>query len=138
MGASQFRATLCAELLPVKLTTAVEFEDELVTMVSWPVAFPEVVGSNCRSRLTDWPGLRVSGNVWPDAVNPAPVIVADLTVTLPDPVEVNFNDWEVGVFKGVLPKAMLVALIESAAVPVFNCRETFFVVLPLVAVNVTD
>jgi hypothetical protein len=59
-------------------------------------------------------------------------------VTLADPVELNFNVCEAGLFSDVLPNAMLVALIASAAVPGFNCNDSFWEIPPPVAVKVTD
>ncbi len=116
----------------------VAFEDELL-MVSWPVAAPAVVGSNCRSRLTDWPGVRVRGKVAPDTENPAPVTLTALMVTLADPVAVNLSDCVVGVFKAVLPNEMLVAFADSAAVPAVSCsaklREEEFAFAVMVAVS---
>jgi len=66
------------------------------------------------------------------------VIATALTVTLADPVALSFNDWDVGVFKDVLPNEMLVAFTDSAAVPAARFRDTVREVLPVVAVNVTD
>jgi hypothetical protein len=86
----------------------------------------------------DCPGFNVTGNVAPDTENPVPVAVAEFTVTLPDPVELNVRDWVVGLFMVVLPNEMLVAFTDSVAVPVFNCRVSDFDVLPVEAVRFTD
>ena len=59
-------------------------------------------------------------------------------VTLADPAAVNVNDWDVGVFKDVLPNETLVAFTDSAVVPAASFRDTVREVLPVVAVNVTD
>ena len=40
--------------VPLRLTTAVLLVDELLWIVSWPVAAPAVVGSNCTFSVTDW------------------------------------------------------------------------------------
>jgi len=80
----------------------------------------------------------VTGNVAPDTENPAPVAVADFTVTLPDPVELSVSDWVVGLFNVVLPNEMLVAFTDSTAVPAFNCRLSDFDTLPVEAVSFTD
>ena len=54
--------------VPVRLITAVALVDELLWMVSWPVAAPAAVGSNCTSSVADWVGFKVTGNVAPDTV----------------------------------------------------------------------
>jgi hypothetical protein len=48
-------------------------------------------------------------------VNPVPLIVTVLTVTGAAPVEVNVSDWVEVVFRVMLPKAMLEALMVSVA-----------------------
>jgi len=53
------------------------------------VAVPAVAGSNCTVKVAVWPGLRVAGNVTPEALNPVPVAVAALTVTAAVPDEVK-------------------------------------------------
>ena len=137
VGASQLRLTLCAVPVPLRLTTVVGLEVELLLMVRLPVAAPAVVGSNCRSRFTDCPAFKVSGKVWPETEKPAPVIVAAFTVML-EPVAVKVNDWDVGVFSDVLPKAMLVELTESpATAPAASLREMVWEVPPEDAVRVT-
>ena len=137
VGASQFNFTWCDVPVPVRLTVIVGFEDELLVIVSWPVAAPAVVGSNCRSRFTDCPALRVNGNFSPDTEKPVPVMVTALTVTLTEPEAVNFSDCDVGLFRAVLPKAMLVAFTDSVAAPPVSLSETVFDALPVVAVSVT-
>ena len=37
--------------MPVRVITSVPFVDELLVTVSWPVAAPAVVGSNCTDRV---------------------------------------------------------------------------------------
>jgi hypothetical protein len=74
--------------VPVKLTS--EFPDEASpTIVSWPVAAPAAVGSNCTVRVMELPGVKVTGRVGAETVKPVPVTVAELTVTAAAPVEVT-------------------------------------------------
>jgi hypothetical protein len=67
--------------VPLRLTTAVLLVDELLWIVSCPVAAPVAVGSNCTFSVTDCVGFKVTGNVAPDIVKPAPLRVAELMVT---------------------------------------------------------
>ena len=75
--------------MPVRLISAVPLGEELLWMLSCPVAAPVVVGSNPTSSVTARPGFRVTGNVAPDIVKPLPVTVAALTVTAAVPVELS-------------------------------------------------
>ena len=95
---------------PLRLITAELPVEELLAMVSWPVAAPATAGSNCTESAIFWPGFNVTGNVEPDTVKPAPVNVAALTVTGSDPVEANVKDWVAVVFRGTAWKARFVAL----------------------------
>lgn len=56
------------------------------------MAAPAVVGSNCTANVATWPGVKVTGKVTPDIVNPVPVSVAALMVTDEVPVEVRVRD----------------------------------------------
>jgi hypothetical protein len=96
---------------PLRLITAVLAVEELLVIVSCPVAAPGTVGSNCNVSVVCWPGFNVSGNVAPDTVNPAPVNVAALTVTGSDPVEAKVKGWVAIVFSGTASKARFVVLI---------------------------
>ncbi len=90
-------------------------------IVTWPVAAPAVAGSNCRFRVTDWLGFKVTGKVAPDMLKPVPVSVAEFTVTDAVPVEVRVKDWVAGVLITTFPNATLVALMLRIDVPlVFN------------------
>jgi hypothetical protein len=60
--------------------------------------------------------LSVSGNVSPEIENPVPVIVAELTVTAPVPVEVSVTDCVAGEFRLTLPNAIVVAFTLRACV----------------------
>ena len=87
--------------------------------------------------VVDWPGFNVVGNAIPDHVKPAPVSVAPLIVTTPVPVEVKVTDCVAGVLSATSPNATLVALMLSASIAAFNCREKLLNTLPTLAVIVT-
>jgi len=87
--------------------------DELLLIVSRPLAVPVDVGSNCTCKVIDSAGFSVTGKLLPTIVKPVPVIAAELTVTGDVPVEVNVNDWVVEVFTVTLPKLRLAALTLS-------------------------
>ena len=65
---------------------------ELLLIVSCPVRAPDVVGSNCIFRVRAWLGLSVAGKLPPMMVKPAPVIIAEFTITGVVPVEVKVKD----------------------------------------------
>lgn len=64
----------------------------MVVRATAPVEDPDVVGSNCTSRVDDWPGLRVTGNFAPGSENPAPLADAAVMVTAAVPVDVMETD----------------------------------------------
>jgi hypothetical protein len=77
--------------VPLRVTTAGFPVDEVLLMVSCPVAAPAVVGANCTWTVTVWVGFSVAGSVPPTMVKPVPLIVAEFTVTAPVPLDVNVN-----------------------------------------------
>lgn len=90
-------------------------------IVSCPVSAPAVVGSNCSCNVRVWLGFSVAGKLPPMIVKPAPVIVAEFTVTGVVPVDVSVSDSVVAVFTVTLPKFSVPALTVNcgfAAVPV--------------------
>ena len=89
--------------VPLRLTAAVGFVDELLVMVSCPVAEPAAVGLNCTVSATDWPALRVTGNVAPDTRKPVPLTVAALIVTGAVPVEVRVTEFVAAVLRDTFP-----------------------------------
>jgi hypothetical protein len=105
----------------------------LLLIVSCPVSAPAVVGWNCSFSVRVWLGFSVAGKLPPTMVKPAPLIVAEFTVTGVVPVEVRVKDAVVAVFTVTLPKLRLPALTVNcgfAAVPVpLSVAE---IVLPLV------
>ena len=74
------------------------------------MAVPADVGRNCTCSVIDCVGFSVTGRLPPTIVKPAPVIVAEFTVTGDVPVDVSVNVWVVAVFTVTLPKLRLVEL----------------------------
>jgi hypothetical protein len=95
---------------PVRLTTIEEPVEELLATESAPASAPALVGSNCTLRVADWPDARVKGKAAPETVNPAPLMVTPLTVTVAVPVEVRVSDCVAGELRFTLPKAIVDAL----------------------------
>ena len=71
------------------------------------------MGRNCTCRVSDCVGFNVAGRLPPTSVKPAPVMVAEFTVTGEVPVEVRVKDCVVEVFTVTLPKLRLAALTVS-------------------------
>jgi hypothetical protein len=69
--------------------------------------------------------LRVRGKVIPEIVKPAPVRVAEFTVTALVPVEESVRICEVGVFTATFPKGMFAVLNESVGAGTFIGAEAF-------------
>lgn len=130
-------ATPCAVPVPLRLTDAVLFVEDVLAMVSCPVAGPTAVGSNSIFRITCWPGLNVDGSAAPGRVKPVPVIVSPLIVTGRMPIEVNITGCVADVFTTTSPKATLVALMLSARIAAFNWMAKFLTTPPALAVIVT-
>jgi hypothetical protein len=78
--------------VPLRLTTAVGFVDELLLMVSLPETAPDVVGLNCTVSVTACFGFSVTGKLAPETVNPSPLMAAAVTFTAAVPVEVKVTD----------------------------------------------
>jgi len=113
--------------------------EELLLMVTEPLAAPVVVGSNCRSSVADCPAFSVSGKVNPDSLKPFPVTVAEFTVTGPLPVDDSFRLCVALVFSGTLPKAILLETTVRTAVvfAALSCTAVVFEERPSLAVSVT-
>ncbi|MGB6687460.1 MAG: hypothetical protein WBE76_06425 [Terracidiphilus sp.] len=131
----QESALSVATPVPLRLAVIVPPEEALLEIVSVPAA-PEIVGSNCTCSVAVWFGVKVTGNEAPETVKPVPVIVAELIVSVPLPLEVNVTDCVVGVFKFTLPKETLLALRVSAGTEAFSCRANEVEALPKLAVSV--
>jgi hypothetical protein len=113
-----------AVLVPLKATAVVLPVDELLVIVSCPLAFPVIVGANCTCNVIDCVGFNVAGKLPPTIAKPVPVSAAVLTVTGEVPVDVNVNDCVVAEFTVTLPKLRVAAL--SA-----NCGLDAVVLVPL-------
>ena len=77
---------------------------------------PAVVGSNCTANVAVCLGFSVSGKLGPETEKPAPVIVAEVTVTAAVPVEVKVNVCVPAVLTVTLPNLKLAALTLSVGV----------------------
>lgn len=123
-----------AVLVPLSETSVVAPLLELLLSFSCPVSDPVVVGANSISSVIDCPAASVTGIPPPAMLNPAPLIVAALTVTGAVPVEVSVSACVVEEFTVTLPKLSVPALTVScgtgAAAPVPSSDTT--AVLPLV------
>jgi hypothetical protein len=113
-------------LVPLKPTTAGLPLDELLLIVSSPLAAPAAVGKNRTCRVIDCVGFSVTGKLPPTIAKPVPVIAAEFTVTGEVPVDVSVNDCVVAVFTVTLPKLKVAALIV-------NCGLGSAVLVPLKA-----
>ena len=138
MGATQFRSTWCDSPVPLKGRFTVGFVDELLLMVSCPDAEPIAVGLNVSVTLRVCPGLSVAGRLTGEAEKPLPVTATEFTVRAAIPLDVSVIVWVVGVLTTTPPNEMLVAFTVSAGVAAFSCNEVARVVVPVVAVSVTD
>ena len=76
------------------------------------------------------------GNVTPEALKPAPLTAAALTVTGAVPVEDRITDCVAGVLRFTFPNATFVALMLSEGTPAPSCSEKVIAVLPALAVKV--
>jgi hypothetical protein len=130
------RTTIGAVPVPLRLTTVVPPLEELLVMVSCPLATPTAVGSNSTLGVTAWPGFNVTGNLTPDMVKPAPFSVAALIVTGAVPVAFNARDCAAGVFSSTSPKATLVASVLNVIVAAFNSKAKPLETPPALAVSV--
>jgi hypothetical protein len=120
--------------------TDVALVDELLWIVSCPVAAPAAAGSNCTSSVTAMPGFKVTGNVTPDIVKPVPLSVPELMVTGPVPLEVNVTGCVDAVFTATLPNATLVGLlvnVGTVGTAAFSCRAKLLETPSAFAVSVT-
>jgi hypothetical protein len=109
--------------VPVPLkATAVLPVDELLVIVSCPLALPVAMGANCTCNVIDCVGFSVAGKLPPTIVKPVPVTAAEFTVTGEFPIDVSVNVCAVVVFTVTLPKLRLVELTDNcgfaAAAPV--------------------
>lgn len=71
--------------IPVPLSATEGVLDASLASERVPVEDPALVGSNCTLNVLVWPAFSVSGRLNPEALKPAPVTLAAVTVTLPVP-----------------------------------------------------
>lgn len=90
--------------------------EEVLLIVSWPLAAPAVDGLKITFSVAVCPTLSVSGNVSPEMLNPVPVTVAEVTDTEAVPVEVRARDWVAALLMITFPNEIDVALRPS-----FDC-----------------
>jgi hypothetical protein len=107
---------------PDKLTVRGRPSEELLASVRDPVVVPAAAGLNCTLTLAVWPGFNVIGKLAPEAANPAPEIVAALTVTGVVPVDDRVTVCAAAAPTSTLPKLMLLVLIVSSDVTAFSCK----------------
>ena len=115
--------------VPLKATIAVLPVNELLLIVSCPLALPVAAGANCTCRVADWVGFSVIGKLPPTILKPVPVIATGLTVTGEVPVDVKVKVCAVVVFTVTLPKLRLAMLTA-------NCGVNAAVLVPLNATAV--
>jgi hypothetical protein len=137
-GAFQLNSTWRGFPVPLRGTVRLGLADEVLLIVSCPVAAPAADGLNVSVNVIACPGFKVAGRVGKETEKPVPVAVIDFTVTAAVPLEVRVTVCVVGVFTATPPKEMLVALRVRADAAAFSCSETAFEVLPVVAVSVAD
>jgi hypothetical protein len=138
LGAVQLKSTSCGFPVPLRGNVNVGFVDELLLIVSCPVAAPTADGSKVSVTVIVWPGFNAAGRVGDEAEKPLPVAVTEFTVTAFVPLEVSVTVCVVGVFTATPPNEMLVAFRVRADTAAFSCSRIAFEVLPVVAVSVAD
>jgi hypothetical protein len=102
--------------VPLKLTIAVGFVEDVLLIVSAPVAAPAVAGANSTVSVSVDCGFSVTGNVAPDTVKPAPLMLAEFTVTALVPLEVSVTGKVDVDPTATLPKLRLLGLTDNVAV----------------------
>ena len=109
--------------VPLRFTTVNGFVNEVLTMVSEPLAVPAVVGSNCTVIAADWLGFKVIGKLSPNTEKPFPVTVAPLTDTGAVPVDITITDCVATEFRLTGPNATLLVLTLRIGANAPSCRE---------------
>ncbi len=99
--------------VPLRLTVAVGFVDEVLLIVNAPVTAPAVVGANLTVSVSVCLGFSVTGKVDPDTVKPVPLMLAELTFTAAVPLEVSVTVCVGDDPTATLPKVRLLGLTVS-------------------------
>lgn len=123
--------------VPLRLMMVAGPLDELLFTVSWPLAAPTAVGSNCTLSVTACPGFSVVGSAAPDTAKPPPVMKTLLIVRVAVPLDVSVTASGVAAeFTCTLPNARPGALTASVGTAAFNCTANVVDVPLAVAVRV--
>lgn len=138
VGAVQLRLTSSGLPVPLSPRLTVGFVDELLVIVSCPVAEPVAVGLKASVTLSAWPGFRVVGKLTAEVENPVPLTEIELTVTAAVPLEVKVTVCDVELFTTTPPNEIFVALAVRVGVAAFNWIETLFEALPVLTLTVAD
>ena len=104
--------------VPVRATVG---SDALLAIEMLPVSTPVAVGSNTAVKFADWPALNVIGVAIPVKLNPVPVALTCVIVTLALPEFVRVTVWSAAFPTALLPKLMLPGFtvnVAPAATPV--------------------
>jgi hypothetical protein len=145
VGVTEMATTAVAVPVPLRLMAFVAPVEELLVMVSVPVAAAAEVGSNFTLKVWLWPALNMSGNVAPDILKPVPVKTAELIVTASVPAEVKVRDCGVAaVLTCTLPNARLpelnvsVGTAAGAPAAALSCSWNHLVTPPPAACSTGD
>ena len=84
-----------------------------LTSETLPDTLPVAVGANCTLKVLDWPAGRVSGNVDPLMLKPAPVTIPCEMVKLTPPELVKVRSCKLLLLTTTLPRLALGGVTES-------------------------
>jgi hypothetical protein len=103
--------------IPLRFTLIVLPVEELVEIVTAPLAAPATVGLKLNWSVMDLPGFNVAGNVGLDIENPPPTTLTELTVNIDFPEDVSVSVLVDVVFRGAVPndRALLLTVNSTAA-----------------------
>lgn len=110
----QLRALNIGVPVPLRLTSVEVPLEELLVIVSDPVAAPARAGSNCTVSVAVCVPVKVIGNVTPETLKPVPATVAALTVTAEVPPDDRTRVCVAGVFTFTVPNVKLSELTFKA------------------------
>jgi len=104
---------------------------ELLIRVRVPIATPVLKAAACTSIVTLCRGLRISGKLAPDTLNPTPIVVAEMMTTGDIPIAVTVTGNVVVDPRGTSPNRRVVGLTDRSSLPgagaypdlVLNCPE---------------
>lgn len=122
--------------MPLRLITVTGFVNEVLTIVSVPVAGPVTIGLNSTFSAAVWPPLSDKGNTPPDTEKPEPATMAAVTVTGKLPDEERVSVCVATVFRFTFPNSRLVLLMASTGPDPANCKANDCITPPALAVNV--